>query len=127
MQVSVKINSWSETYFEGSSGLLGEFPTGAMLSRDGKREIEDPNEFGQEWQVRDSEPMLFESATAPQYPAKCNLPAAAALQASRRLGETVARDAAEKACAHWDKALIEACILDVMTSGDIEMAETGGY
>ena len=41
-----------ESFFVNSTGLMGNFETGAMLARDGVTVLNDPNEFAQEWQVR---------------------------------------------------------------------------
>jgi hypothetical protein len=41
------------TWFKNSTGLMGSFPKGEMLARDG-RVLTDPNEMGEEWQVRDT-------------------------------------------------------------------------
>ena len=94
-----------------------------MLARDGTTELSDPNEFGQEWQVRTHEPRLFQNSERyPQYPQKCVLPDLRA--AGRRLGHSLALEAAEEACAHWTKNKNE-CIFDVMATGDLELAHAG--
>ena len=91
-----------------------------MLGRDGTTILNDPNEFGQEWQVRTDEPKLFQnSERSPQYPQQCVLPDVKSV--GRRLGHSVALKAAEEACAHWTKNKKE-CIFDVMATGDLEVA-----
>jgi hypothetical protein len=40
-------------WFGNSTGLMGSLSSSRMIARDGVTVIEDPNEFGQEWQVRD--------------------------------------------------------------------------
>ena len=45
--------------FGGTVGLLGHYHNGARLARDGVTIVEDPNDFGQEWQVRDTDPELL--------------------------------------------------------------------
>jgi hypothetical protein len=101
--VSVKIDSQSHEHFGDSVGLLGSFHDGAHLARDGETVIMDPNEFGQEWQVLHTEPKLFQTLRSPQHPeAACILPDSKAASASRRLGQTVAEEAAKMACAIWD-------------------------
>lgn len=123
--VSVSFDSASSADFHGSVGLMGEFGTGKKLARDGKTIIEDPNEFGKEWQVRDTEENLFEVARAPQYPEQCIFHSAAAEEIrTRRLGESKSRASAEEACAWWG-ADSERCVFDVLVSGDIELAEAG--
>ena len=53
---------------------MGEFSTGIMFGRDGKTVINDVNEFGQEWQVHDTDPQVFLFDREPQYPRECILP-----------------------------------------------------
>ena len=110
-----------------AQGLLGEYGTNNMLARDGKTILEDPNAFGQEWQVREDEPHLFSTMRAPQHPhAKCTMPDASAKVTRRRLGETVARAAAEAACEHWGEQK-ELCMTDVMKTGDLDYANAGPH
>lgn len=99
-----------------------------MLARNGTTVIEDPNAFAAEWQVREDldGPMLFMTSRDPQYPEACVLPDANKKDSRhRRLGEGISREDAEKACANWADNK-EACIFDVMATGDIELAEVGG-
>lgn len=111
--------------FQGSLGLLGDWETGKKLARDGTTEIEvDPENatpFALEWQVRDTEPMLFKDARYPQFPSVCTPPAK---WNGFRLGHKSVRKEAEEACSHWkhDK---EDCIFDVMATRDILVAEEG--
>ena len=69
-----------------------------MIGRDGQTEVSDPNMFAAEWQIRDDEAMLFNSASGPQFPEVCQLPDASAakvygsegfIEVYRRLGEIV--------------------------------------
>jgi hypothetical protein len=39
-----------------------------MLALDGKTVIDDPNVYGQEWQVLGREPTLFQTVRFPQHP-----------------------------------------------------------
>ena len=100
-----------------------QYGTGAMHGRNGTV-ISDPNEFGNEWQVLDTEPMLFQTVRAPQYPAKCIMPSAT--KTSRRLGESIAEKVAMKACEHWGDQK-DQCVYDVMALGDLEIAEAGAF
>lgn len=58
--VSVKINPSEEeiaedmftAWFANSTGLIGSMSTDKLLARDGVTEIEDTNDYGQEWQRR---------------------------------------------------------------------------
>ena len=70
---------------------MGDFKTGSRLARDGKTVLADDNEFGQEWQVRDTDGSLFLATAAPQYPDVCALPAPAA-QEKRRAAERAGVD-----------------------------------
>jgi hypothetical protein len=125
--VSVVVYGHDEEHFGNSVGLFGSFTTGKKLGRDGVTVFDDPIEFGNEWQVLDSEPMLFQSTRAPQYPQACKLPSMTTQQ--RRLLEgTVSLDEAEEACGLWEnKAKKEQCVFDVMASGDIEVAQAGAF
>jgi hypothetical protein len=99
------------------------------LSRDGKTVMSDANAFGQEWQVLDTDPTLFQTARLPQHPQKCIMPSAKATSTLRRRLEESSMDqlaAAEKACAHWGKGKDD-CVFDVLATGDLEMAEAGEY
>lgn len=121
--VNIKIR----TPLPGSKGLLGDFYTGDSLARDGETVIEDPNAFGQEWQVLDSEPNLFQTNRAPQFPNKCILPSESKKEA-RRLGDHgVSEEAAKLACAKFQGSTFESCVHDVMATGDLEVADAGAY
>ncbi|CAB9509932.1 expressed unknown protein [Seminavis robusta] len=123
--VSVKVSPSTPDHFETSVGLLGQYKTGEKLGRDGETVFSNDNEFGQAWQVRaGKEPMLFQSVRSPQYPEPCRLPDIT--KTGRRLGMGIPQESAEKACAGW-RADKERCIEDVLKSGDLEMAEAGGY
>ena len=100
-----------------------------MLSRNGTVEIEDPNAFAAEWQVREDldGPMLFMVDAERQYPQTCVLLDTNMKESrQRRLGESISREAAEKACAHWIENK-EACIYDVMATADIDLADAGAF
>lgn len=126
--VTVEIVRADREGFQSSVGVMGQYGTGKMLARDGVTEIEDPNTFGQEWQVRNDEPMLFETTRAPQYPNTCILPGqdAAKERGRRRLGQkTVTHEQALKACSHVrDSDSRDRCVYDVVATNDFEMAET---
>lgn len=124
--VSIKVGNADESRFHGSVGLMGEFGgKGRLLARDGVTTMEDPNSLGQEWQVRNDEDMLFQVSREPQYPKECILPATTAKK-SLRFGQSITRSAAEKACAHW-KDNKEACVSDVMKTGDLDLAIVDGF
>jgi hypothetical protein len=129
--VSVKINGPRIEHFGQSVGIMGSV-TGDMLTRDGRivNITKDPNAFGQEWQVREDEPMLFRTARAPQAPEQqCKLPSVASKdRLRRRLANKSTHDAAEAACAHvGSQAGKEACIFDVIATSDLDIAKAGVY
>jgi hypothetical protein len=127
--VSVLIEQGQRKHFANSVGLMGDFQYGVQLSRDGKRVINDANEFGQEWQVLDTDPTLFQTARFPQHPQKCTMPTSKATKMlRRRLSSESAADqlAAEEACAHWGEYKDD-CVFDVLATGDVGMAQAGAY
>ncbi len=126
--VSVLVEQGNFKHLGCSIGLMGDFDNGNMLARDGTTVLEDPIAFGQEWQVLDTEPTLFQSLRFPQHPFECTFPSPdVTKKLRRRLSESSADVlAAEKACAHWGKGK-EDCVFDVLTTGDLEMAVVGAY
>jgi hypothetical protein len=108
----VKFDGKGTSLFEGSLGLLGDWSTGSMIGRDRSTEIKDAEEYALEWQVRDTEPMLFSSARYPQFPTVCTAPEKLL---GKRLGDSHMKEAAEKACAAWDEDKDD-CIFDVMAT-----------
>ena len=98
-----------------------------MVARDGTTVLEDPDEYGIEWQVRPEEPMLFQTLREPQYPQVCALPDPTSTQ--RRLGSgEVSFEDAQKACAHYSSGTSQdACIHDVMAADDLDLAQAGVY
>lgn len=108
-------------------GLLGNYKTGERLGRDGVTAIEDPVAFGQEWQVRSDESMLFETHQQPQFPMKCQMPNPQARE-TRRLRGTISKEAAAAACAHIEDIQIrDMCIFDVTSTEDLSLATSGVY
>jgi hypothetical protein len=125
--VAVTIEQGNKERFGDSVGLMGSHYNGNMLARDGRTVIEDPNSFGQEWQVLSTESKLFQEDRLPQHPQTCTLPSPVATsQLRRRLSEAESdlAEAAEKACAQWGEGK-KACIYDVLSTGDLDMAEAG--
>lgn len=120
---AVIVDGGATDVFKGSLGLLGEWATGKRLARDGKTELngEDATSFALEWQVRDTEPMLFQEARFPQYPTVCIPPSK---MVGGRLGVSHMQKEAETACAHWKKDK-EDCIFDVIATRNILVADEG--
>jgi hypothetical protein len=128
--VSVKLQHGTMESFATSVGMMGSFGDveGQMLARDGNTVLEDPLAFGQEWQVTNTEPMLFQAVRSPQFPQECILPNPAAKDKIRRLGmSTVDQATAERACAQWGHGSMMQCVQDVMMAGDLDMAQEGLY
>lgn len=123
--VNVAIFGAHPDQFGSISGLMGTWD-GKLLARDGTDLRNDVNAFGSDWQVQPSEGNLFRSAREPQYPKQCVLPAKTT-QAKRRLGEDLAKSAAEKACAHLTGKKFSFCVDDVIASGDLDMAAAGAF
>lgn len=125
VRVDVVVNHEKDT-FDGSSGLMGSYPKGTTLGRDGKTTILDLNQFGQEWQVLSSESKLFRLDDGPQHPTKCEAPGKTAMR--RRLAQSdISRKEAEIACsrASVSGGEFDLCVFDVMAIGDKSVA--GAY
>lgn len=127
--VSVSIDNADPVRYRHSLGMMGSFDEhGAMIARDGKTILENPADMAAEWQVQTDETVLFQAVQAPQHPAQCLMPDTETNEfRGRRLGESHAREAAVKACAEWDADTRDACIFDVMATGDIELASAGAF
>jgi hypothetical protein len=118
---AVVLDAAGTDIFEGSLGLLGDYTTGKKLARDGETEVSDPTEFALEWQVRDTEPLLFSSARFPQFPTQCTPPKKIL---GNRLGLSHMKEEAEKVCAAW-KEDKDDCIFDVIATRDVLTASEG--
>jgi hypothetical protein len=126
--VAVAVNEVEPKRFTGALGMTGSFDKfGKMIGRDGQTEITDPTDFANEWQIRQDETSLFNVAKGPQHPEQCKLPTVSTSEKRRRLGEGLAREKAERACAHFSGEHFENCVFDIMAVGDIEIAQAGAY
>jgi hypothetical protein len=76
--------------------------TGHMILRDGATFINDPIEYGQEWQVNHDDPQLFCTIDGPHFPLEqCKIPSSfQTTKCQRRLGDSsvVKHSDAEKTC-----------------------------
>jgi len=116
--VSINVQNPTKEHFNGSVGLMGNFPSGVRLARDGKTAIEDVNIFGQEWQVNSSEPELFLASGSIGPTEKCSSPSSVEMR--RRLGESeITLEEAKIACSVVDDELTDLCIFDVMATNDV--------
>eukprot|EP00977_Amphora_coffeiformis_P028201 scaffold34878_cov183-Amphora_coffeaeformis.AAC.3 len=108
--------------FADSVGLMGEFYTGDMISRDGER-MHDFVEYGFEWQVAPADGSLFRSARSPQLPYElCRMPTGSRPARRRLRANTALYTEAQKACAHVSGKGRELCVDDVLQTGDIGLA-----
>ncbi|GAX27590.1 hypothetical protein FisN_13Hu321 [Fistulifera solaris] len=122
--LAVQIDDAHRDGFADSYGLMGSFVDGSLVGRNG-RVIEDTDEFGLSWQVTDGEDMLFQEAKGPQYPQLCLMPEHK-MTSRRQLAEAMMSfEEASAACSDWDEETRDACIYDVMATGDLSMAEAG--
>merc|ERR1712032_712328 len=122
--VSVKVNNPTKDHFDGSLGLMGSFPSGAMVARDGKTVIDDSNDFGEEWQVLNSEPQLFSQHETVGPNRTCKSPSNVELR--RRLQESmVTLKQAEVACNSVNSNMKDLCIFDVIATNEVSSA--GAY
>lgn len=114
--------------FQDTVGLMGSWFNGTHYARDGQTLVEDPVEFGQEWQVLDTEDHLFMTDRIPQYPNKCTMPNLEARN-SRRLGEAVVSPAAASTACAYLKELhaYNMCVYDVIATGDLSLAAARLY
>jgi len=107
-------------------GLMGEYPSGKLIGRDGVSEFVNTNEYGEEWQVQPFEGMLFLEARESEFVA-CKYPNKKAVATARKLRSQEGFDLlAEEACQHLDTSIdYEFCVEDVLTTGDVRIA--AGY
>ena len=126
--MDVTIDAKDPSFWEGSHGLVGVYPSGSMLGRDGVTLYEDPDQFGQAWQVLPTDPVLLtqDDENRVQYPDQCRMPDPKA-KVGRRLGESsIQKEAAEAACEHvLDEIEFQHCVFDVMATNDLDLA--GAY
>jgi len=115
--VHVGINNAAKYMFGSSSGLLGAYGTGALISRDGNKIFDDIEEFGQEWQVSQEDGDLFHNIEGPQAPSRCEIPLASNIR--RRLAQSsISEEEAKQTCVHVNADVFEMCVFDVMATGD---------
>merc|ERR1711862_943614 len=118
--VAVDVLNGSEQNFGKSVGMMGTFGDGRRVGRDKVTVFTDANEFGQEWQVLASEPMLFHDVQGTQAPKRCAMPDTT----QRKLRETViSQQDAETACARIVGQDHQDCIFDVLATGDTEAVQ----
>jgi hypothetical protein len=57
--VAVNVKASKPENFVGTKGLVGSYPSGDLVARDGVTVMTDTDAFGKEWQVLADEAMLF--------------------------------------------------------------------
>lgn len=126
--ITLNVQDGRNTEFLEGTGMLGSWFNGTRFARDGATVMLDNNEYGQEWQVRDTDQKLFSIDRAPQWPVQCEMPKAIE-RASRRLGETgVSAEEASTACAHIkNQHKRDMCVFDVIATSDLSVAQGGSY
>jgi len=122
------------------AGLLGNPKVPGMFGRDGRLMPKDNvNEYGQEWQVLDTEPDLFVDAHRyPQYPEQCivvdletdfntadNRRKLTEVENDTMEGHVVSELEAKEACRN--NKLLDYCIHDVLAFDNLETAEDPFY
>jgi hypothetical protein len=136
-------------YFEDSEGLLGA-PVGGSEGLGSRPNAAGHrfdmtgnwNSYGEEWQVLDTEPNLFQEKRFPQYPQGCVYESTAAFKDNKRMlrrrllldsvDEAALEIDARKACApesvgEEETIMSQFCFNDVMATGDLELAEDPFY
>jgi len=114
-------------------GLLGDFFTGKKLARDGTTVLEDPIQFGREWQVQPGEANIFHEIVGPQLPHQmCVMPeelnsAEKNLRGRRLEAAQITEDMAKRACeaANVAEEDFDACVFDVVSTDSVDSA--GAY
>ena len=109
--------------FGDSVGLLGKFGSGDMIARGGAL-MENMEDFAHSWQVHpDTDGQLFKEVRTPQFPEEtCRMPTVEAPSRRRLRADSALYNQAKEACAQKAGAHIQACIEDVLATGDIGLA-----
>eukprot|EP00977_Amphora_coffeiformis_P029607 scaffold41882_cov191-Amphora_coffeaeformis.AAC.1 len=98
--------------FADAVGLLGRFPDGDMISRDGDM-MNDFTSFGFVWQVSPGDKTLFREERAPQLPFEmCRMPTNSRPARRRLRANNAVFDEASKACAHIPGKGFDLCVED---------------
>jgi von Willebrand factor type D domain len=115
--IAVSVNA----YLTGSEGMLGVHGKIGMVGRDHTTIFDDANLMGAEWQVRDTEAMLFHDERAPQYPMECKLATPQSRRRRLRDNEHLMKQA-KVTCAGVDEDMVAFCIEDVLLTGNKNVA-----
>jgi len=104
--------------FKDAVGLMGSWSKPGMFGRNNKTILKNSKIFAEEWQVLNSEPMIFHEARPPQYPQPCKM----APSNARRIEDVKAQRMAHKACSRFSGDSFDMCVMDVLQTGDVNMA-----
>ena len=122
VMVDVKLSGFLNEAISDSVGLLGDIDSGFLLSRTGEWMF-DTNAFGNEWQVRDTEPMLFHELKQPQHPMTCSMPKREDVERRIQGLGHISDEEARELCGNSGK-YYDSCVDDVRLFGN---RETGKY
>lgn len=120
--MKIELENHTKKTYGTSTGILGNYTSGEMLGRDGVTVFSDVNAYGMEWQVKNDDPVLFHTASGPQYPDQCKMPSSSAPERRLLRERKFTKEDAESACAHIHPFDRDDCITDVLAADDLEMA-----
>lgn len=103
--------------YQDTFGLLAKLGEAGFFARN-DTVLQSADLYGKEWQVLDTEPMLFHETRQPQYPEQCIMPKPIA----RRFIDGETRRMAQRVCSHLSGPRLDMCIFDVEATGDENMA-----
>lgn len=125
--ITVSVYHATFEHFADSMGLMGSFPHGEWIGRDGVTVHESMIEYGNDWVVQPAVDgdSLFQIPSP--FPDKCDLPSKSSVALrDRKLQESdVTRSEAYRACSHWGEEQIERCVMDVLIADDLGVAQNG--
>jgi hypothetical protein len=122
VMVDVKLSGFLNEQISDSVGMLGDIDSGFLISRSGDWMF-DTNEFGNEWQVRDTEPMLFHELKQPQFPLTCSMPKREDVERRLQSLGHISEEEAHNLCNDSGK-YYDSCVDDIRLFGN---RETGKY
>ena len=123
----------SGNYPQHTEGILGSPHQPGLISRNRERiSNTNVNAFAETCQVSDSDPLLFSTNRAPQYPSKCmyDIKKTASSHSTRYLKELhyITKEEATVACANHHPGLLQNfCVDDAVMTGDLDSAKDEFY
>mmetsp|Transcript_1791 Transcript_1791/g.3945 ORF Transcript_1791/g.3945 Transcript_1791/m.3945 type:complete len:509 (-) Transcript_1791:98-1624(-) len=122
--ITISVHHPSTKDFVDTIGLMGSYPHGTWLGRDGITLHNNVNDFGSDWIVLpDVDGHLFREQSP--FPDKCEVTSTLEKTSRRRLSaSSVTKAQALEACAKLvPTEALEGCIMDVLIADDLDMAE----